>query len=717
MSTGTEENFEAASMSADDTEQVLDGDLLTSGQVHALADDQSPESPAAESESPLISDDDLRPIMAQFSPMALKDVEAIQKGVENFFLFHREPHALLGPAALGHLGKAELDILVERRAIVVWHYLELDGESGRLKTLPVLIRPASLKGEQIERVKEACNRSSAEALLQYMLKRDQRSIELEKEGRLGSWLSSRFLQSTQARLDELNINNRKDLVELIQKLRHLSVEHFLEQDCAVPQALVRSVLVILRRPANKLLDWLSEFREQKPAVIDVLANRGELPVLIELNADFHLFQPPGSVLIEWKQGKFSENRSELEWLFELWTRLAYQILLVLLPEDQRAWLDQKNRDRPRRFLLELQKHPVFFNSSDWEGGAQFLQGYERLLRQTELIQEVRREYLIRLVLQENLSRLNMRFEPFLLHKDELNTLDPAFKDYLSHDDLFTAVVERLQAMPEVLSMPERRKRSGAPDIYFIYKSNMPRAFVQNSQRRNFLHLFCKENGLKNGIYDCLIDVARPGVPDTVIEDQIALGKAIREWEAEQEKIRQKAALARMSIWERLLYYFRRLFGGGQPDSRRDEDQSSLVDEADESRMQTGPKRRTKRGTGRQRDPRPKEKIVTIPDKVQQAVDFVERNHHGLIWVDDVLYALSSVKYNENKISDLLYFDKLNRYTEIRSLREQRMIFVRQQNLESKTWIAETIDYLENIINPKIEYDLLLQYLEELLDRI
>ena len=58
----------------------------------------------------LLADAELKGIMAQFNPMASKDITLIEKGVENFFLFHQAHYALMREDQLVHIGAAELDL-------------------------------------------------------------------------------------------------------------------------------------------------------------------------------------------------------------------------------------------------------------------------------------------------------------------------------------------------------------------------------------------------------------------------------------------------------------------------------------------------------------------------------------------------------------------------------------------------------------------------------
>ncbi|MCB1322032.1 MAG: hypothetical protein KDK34_17370, partial [Leptospiraceae bacterium] len=102
--------------------------------------------------------------------------------------------------------------------------------------------------------------------------------------------------------------------------------------------------------------------------------------------------------------------------------------------------------------------------------------------------------------------------------------------------------------------------------------------------------------------------------------------------------------------------------------------------------------------------------VTIPAKVQKAIDYVDRNFKGIIWIDEVLLTLGTVKYTADQIGDYLYYDKQNRYIEVKPLINIRRVFLRRENEGDPRWVQATIDYLENVAQPREEHSELLRHL-------
>ncbi|MBX7059085.1 MAG: hypothetical protein K1X75_13545 [Leptospirales bacterium] len=665
-------------------------------------------------EADLLGEAELKALMAQFNPLAARDLVLIEKGVENFFRFNQSAYALTRSEQLQHLGAPELKFLADRRALIPFCYFNTSETHDRLSLVNVLIRPASLKGEQAARVKQGCIRASALAIIQYVVHRDRTIRELVQNGQLGAWISRRLLGDAQ------EISQARDLKRLLPELRRYSVERLLEEQTNAPAELIIGVMHLLSMPADKLAGDLTLYGQWPLEAQNALAERGPRSLLAPLSRDFHIFQPPARDLIEMPDSRIKENRSELEWLQLLYTQIARRILLSLLPPEETGWIQPKSAGQDARYIEELKKHPGFALGQEWPDGDLFLECYEALTRRGETVRAMRREYVVELVLRESLKSLDMQFEPVRISIDEFTLPDPAIENYIPREEVFRLVTERMKSLPDLLHMSERRtsvsgQRAAAEErgVYFIYRANMPRAFVRNVQRRSMLHLFCKANGMARGIYDCLVDVSRPDAPAQLVDDQLALGRAIRDWEAEQERERIKRERAAMGFFARLILWLKSLFGAGDAPKRRSED-AREADSAAEAAASGGSggvgEGAGERGRPRKRSQAPRSKRRPVPARVQQVVDYVERNFKGIIWIDEVLASLNSVKFNEDVIGDLLFYDSEQRYVEIKALRDVRRAYLRAANEDDPTWVGSTIDYLENMANPREEHRLLAAYL-------
>lgn len=667
--------------------------------------------PAAEPD--LLSETELKVLMSQFNPLASRDIQLIQKGVENFFLFRQSHFALTRVDQLQHLGARELAYLSDRGAVALCSYLHPSEDRERLILRGVVVRPASLKGEQVARVRAACVRGSAHAVVEFLNRRDEKIRQLMQEGTLGQWVSARF--TADANLDAAG---KRELKTMLPALRKYSVEQLLSE-AGTPEDLAVGILNLLNKSADILADELRSQQEVSEIVDAALASRGPRAVLVQLSPEYHVFQPPARDLLELPDSgaKLKENKSELEWLYLLYVQIARKILTQLLPEEERAWIQPRGVSQDERYLEELKKHPSFLYGEEWPDGRLFVECLEALIQKVRGVRAIRREYLVELLTQESLKKLNMQFEPVLISLETFTLPDPAMEGYMPRKELYHEVVNRLKSLPDVMHMEERRRpaqnRRGEAEergAYFIYRANMPRAFVRNAKRRTMLHQFCRANGLTKGVYDLLVDVSSPATPAEIVEDQIALSRAIREWEAELEKERRRAERARLGFFGRILAFFAALFGMTPRNTRRSEDRVEPADAVDYDASEAP---REDERTVRKRSAGgilKREKSGVIPQRIQKAIDFVERNHKGVIWLDEVVRALNSVKYSDAQIGDYLFYDRENRYVEIKSLREARPAYIRAANESSPAWARAALDYYENIANPLAEHGVLVQYL-------
>ena len=651
----------------------------------------------------LLADAELKGIMAQFNPMASKDITLIEKGVENFFLFHQAHYALTREDQLAHLGAAELDLLADRRALVRFQFLQVHEDTGQLVLRRVLIRPASLKGEQVGKVRRACIRGSAMAVAEFVFRRDRELRQMQEEGELAACVSKRFMQSG-GESEEINPRNKADLKHLLAGLPNLSIESLLTEETGLDDDLLAPTLAILRRPSAEILAELQLIGGgPSEGAVTALSLRGNLPFLIELGRDFHLIQPAAGDLIQLSDSKVEEQKAETEWIYMLFVQLARQLLMHLLPSEETGWIQPRGYTQDKQYLEELQKHPSFEHGEDWEGAGLFLEAYQKLMKHVRSVRKVRREYLIDLMTQDSINKLNMQFEPVYFSPSRFELPDAAIENYIKKSDLYKAVLERMEADPEVLSYKEQREATGPAGTYFIYRANMPRAFIDNKGRRSFLHLFCKQNDMPRGIYDLLRAVDDSSAPRKLVDEQIGLSKAIREWEDEIEKERLKQERRKLGFFGRLLAFLRSLFGGNESPTRRSDDVPSV---------QRKPREKKARKTGVIAGPRERQEV--IPGRVQKAIDYVDRNFRGIIWLDEVLSALGTVRYNENQIGDMLFYDKENRYIEVKALLAIRRVFLYRSREQDEAWIQSTIDYLENVTPQREEHRELAHHLRQTL---
>ncbi|EMO29693.1 hypothetical protein LEP1GSC170_5301 [Leptospira interrogans serovar Bataviae str. HAI135] len=96
----------------------------------------------------------------------------------------------------------------------------------------------------------------------------------------------------------------------------------------------------------------------------------------------------------------------------------------------------------------------------------------------------------------------------------------------------------------------------------------------------------------------------------------------------------------------------------------------------------------------------------VPSRVQKAIDYVDRKNNGLIWLDEVVVAISSPEFGKDKVADLIYYDQKRRYMEIRAMNQVRHVFIRKELESDSAWIQTTLDYLDNVSAKKPEFSAL-----------
>lgn len=298
--------------------------------------------------------------------------------------------------------------------------------------------------------------------------------------------------------------------------------------------------------------------------------------------------------------------------------------------------------------------------------------------------------------------MNMKFELYNLNLQNFELDDLLLGLYNNNrEKAFIAVTERIASNRSILYRHTKDNNFLASGMTMIFKENVPQAFIKMPGTRNLLHLISKQNGYNGGIYDFLIPVNKDD-PKTIVDQQIALSKAISEWENEQEKERIKKENAGKPVFVRIIEFILSLFGFGISQSKTNSKIQQQDDKAEveESKVSTSKPKSIGVIVG------PKEKKMMVPVKVQKAVEYVERNNKGLIWIDEVLSAINSPQFSADTVSDMLYYDSKRRYLEIRALNNLKPVFIAREKENDTKWLKSTVDYLDNMAGNKKEYAVL-----------
>jgi hypothetical protein len=251
--------------------------------------DQEPEQvPSVSDEKDLVPDQEVRNLLVQYTPAALKDIALIEQGVENFYRFHDSPEALTHPDRLQFLGAKDLRWLDSKNAIRLYQYVRTSADAGKLEVQTVAFRPADLHGTRISRIKRACIRESAYSILRHLAYRERILNQLEERGELGMWLRKRLLGDMAAL--PMRKTNDAVLKKLPEFFQRLSFEHFLESEMEISSEMRNQILELLRA-APSAEGSLEKDVEPPDEVRRVIQARGGRPALLMLSPGCHAVFP------------------------------------------------------------------------------------------------------------------------------------------------------------------------------------------------------------------------------------------------------------------------------------------------------------------------------------------------------------------------------------------------------------------------------------------
>ncbi|TGK28147.1 hypothetical protein EHQ12_13055 [Leptospira gomenensis] len=673
---------------------------------------------APEETEDMISDQELKVIMLQFNPGAFKDIDLVEKGVENYFLFNHSPFALTKLEQLQHLKLNDLKFLEERRGIQSYQYLLFQKESRELQIANVLIRPASLKAEQIVKVKRGCLLQSVAAVLEMVHARDQFILNVSKNSELEEWVLHNYV-NVDDKGTPINLADSKFLEKSMQNLESLSLETSLER-LQVRGDLFSHIFQLLDQKPGEILNQLSVIKTESE-VLSVLEKRGSRSPLLQLHPRFHLFQPSLEELLSFRNATKEEEpkKTELEIVFDLFTVIARKILLQILPGEISSWIELTGNAQAERYAQELKKHPAFTSGKSWNGGGDFIKAYEVLIQTIRALSNLKRESLINLITGENLLRFKESKEPVQFDLSNFEADDGAVKSAgMSRLELFREVLERIRAREDFLKKERKGHEGETIGLLILAKNMILRSFIEVRPRRTSIHNLIRQNGYTRGIYEFLREVSDAKDGQSAVDEQIRLSKAIAEWEEDVEKERIRAERASKSIFERIIEFILGLFGISIPSKEKETTSKFSAKKESKSSADNGPSTETikpKKKTSLGVIVGPKEKELIVPARLQKAIDYVDRKNNGLIWLDEVVAAVSSPEFGKDKVADLMYYDQKRRFLEIRAMNQVRHVFIRRELESDPTWIQSTLDYLDNVSAKKPEFSALADTLRRFQD--
>jgi hypothetical protein len=655
-----------------------------------------------ESKEPdLLDEIGLKTLLLQYNPQVSKDIIRIEKGVENYFLFNGSVYALAKIEDLKFFTQSDIQMLADKKAIVRFQYLEYSDELKDLILRKVIIRPSSLKIELVKKIKKSCAIETSLAILKFLAIRDRLIQEKITSNEIEDYTMRRLVDLENG--EWIDISKEKSFPLAVKSIDSISFDYQMECLWLLDLELISQVLKILTKADgvdyNEIFSTSKMSEDQKNAII----NRGGFSLLQEITRDFHIIRPCFSHMVKMEGELIIPTSSELEAIHQLMGQIAKNILIQLLPIEQSMGFSTDKRLLHELFLQELEKHASFSSQGGWEGAESFLAIYKNINAKVANIKEIRNEYMVDVLLKNKLTQLNMRFEPILLTQNEFS-VDPEFAKHtgLDKNSLFNKFLEKCKNNLDLVYHIERRAGQSGTGIHLMYKENLPKSFISYKKKRIFLNAMAKESNIKNGIYEFLKEIPLNVLNrEQLLEEQLQLSKAVSEWEDDLEEERIKKEKKEKGIILVFLEWLAALFGINYQ-KRRETDRS-------EKKKKTSVIKQSVGVLGG-----PKEREIVIPSVVQKAIDFVDRKNRGFIWLDEIFAALKSSQYSINTLADMLFFDKQRRYLELRALNGTRHIFVRKELENDKEWLENSINYLENITQKRVEHLELINELQKML---
>lgn len=624
-----------------------------------------------------LSSFELSSALIGFNPSIEKDIRLIEQGCTATLMMTQSPRSLRTLDSLQNIDENSIRILQNRNVLTYYEFLEFN--NNQLVKKIALIRPNSLKREDAEKIIKICDEYSLISFLRYLNYKESKFIQENKK--LGEQILNNIIYTQEIQ--------RSIILEMILRFESYSIEAFLEI-YDLNQKVMNYLLKQLSFPSKEIYNFYNTNREFTEEVKEFLLMRNNHPVLIALRDDFHLLYPNDKNLILIKEEEVEIIKTELEYLNDATKEVLMRLAKFLSPEK-----DWKNSSYDELFEL-FSHHPSLQSEESWPGLKNFIYAIENLIKITENLSEIRKEVLIESSVYEFQKKLNMNFEPYFLSINNFEIPEYIKKFYKNVDKekIFKIFIEKLNKNNELIVYKSKLNENNS-GYYIIYKYNIPKAFIENKNRRSFIHIMLKNSNYPSGIYNFILDSYNQNLPDIILKEQQDLIKAIKEWEKEQEKINKK----RKTIIQIIIEWFLKLFGFSKESLENDKNRD----------LDTFPiKESKKKKKNISREYIPEYRLKKIPEKIEKAISFIERQYNGLIWVDELSYVLD---YKDiERLNSILYYDKDQRFEEIKPLHTIKPLFIRKDHLKNKEWIENTIHTLKN--SSKLPHQIaLLEYLE------
>jgi hypothetical protein len=599
------------------------------------------------------------------NPSIEKDIRLIEQATTATLHLTQSPKSLRTLDSLQHIDENVLKILKNRGVLTSYEYLSF--ENNQLSKKIVLIRPNSLKMDDVERIKKLCDESSAISFLNYLYLKEKRWIQ--ENQKLGEQIKENIVYSKEI--------NRSTILDMILRFETYSIESHLDI-YDLEKRILLFIIQKLENSSQEVYNYFINNKELSEEVKQFLLDRGDLPLLVSIRDVFHLLFPNFKYYVHVdEEGNLKILKTELDYLKDAAKEIFYRLAKFLSPEK-----DYENANFNDYYFL-FSQHPSLQSNDTWPNLFSFINSVEKLIKLCENLDNLKKDILIENYLNQFIKNLNMNFEPYFFSLSNFQIPD-MLKKYINEQErekIYKIIVEKLSKNKELIVYRSKLNPT-EQGYYVIFKYNIPKAFIENANRRSFIHLMLKNSGYPSGIYDFVLDTTNKSLPDLLLKEQQQLNKAIKEWEKEIEKKNKKGIL--QIIFEWIL----KLLGILKDTSIKEQVIKETVKENNLSIS------RSKKTTYREYIP--EYRLKKIPEKIEKAIGFIERQYNGLIWIDELSYVLEFKDLE--RLNSIIYYDKDQRFLEIKPLKNIKPLFIRKENLQNQQWVQQTIDFLKNSSN-------------------
>ncbi len=626
---------------------------------------------------------ELNAVLIGFNPSIEKDIRSIEQGTVASIMMTHSPKSLKKISDLTNIYETNLKLLESRFVFISYEYLEFEQSTKNLKKNLVLIRPTSLKKEDAEKAIQLCNEYSLISVIRFLYYKE---LNFNNNSQI-------LMQQIKENIFSKNTSTKSGILETIHKFFSYSLNVFFNQ-LKINQNLWNFLYNLLTKSSKEIYDYLINNKEMDEQSKQYLLEKGQRPLIVELSNKFLFYYPTleRTLLINEETEEISVSQNELEFFLEI----AKEIFISLIRYLQSDF-DSENFDLNWNTIFSvLNSHPSIYSEELWPNVKELLETVHHLIHICEEFEVIRSNILLEELVKIFLKKFNMNFSLEVISLENFE-IPKSFLENLNTEkhNIFFQIIKRLKSNPELI-VYESKSQSKEKLYYCIYKINIPQCFIRNKHQRNLIHLILKNSGYVNGIYDFLLDINQKNklsLPQKIIEEQVKLHQAIKEWEKQKKP--------KKSLFVLLWNWLKKLFAIAP----NEQDQEGHFLPANQVVQENKTKLIQKRKTQI-----PKEKMKTIPERIEKAIEYIERQHQGLIWIDELSLALNHKDIEE--LYSILYYDKEQKYEEIKPLKNIKYLFIRKSNLYNIQWLNKTIEMLQS--SSKLPHQsVLLDYLLEI----